>query len=341
MSVYYYTHKTFVNETKWSKDNGVKNISDFDLKLQNSWTEKNDAGYFRYKLKIDREQIIPGKFKFFAQLNLDRALNRRRPAEIQSMKQAFDPDAFNFSKMDKREIIFEIVNKDRNTSGNYLAINVSPLEFGNCLYLPSLHSCLPQVVTLDSLVEAIEILLLSASPAFRIGFNGLCAFSSLNHLHYHTYYLNIQMPLETIDVEHLSGPCYTLTTFPSKGFAFQLKTGEDPVILARNVYKLTNFLQESEEPHNLYITRGTPFHQKTDDLRRNYIRAYVWARTPMYGSKSLTTIHPALCELFGHLAVKTEDGYNSLTEEYISSLLGDITTEPFSRVLPRVKSLFD
>lgn len=340
MSIYHYTHKDFVHETKWSKDNGVKSISNFDTKLQNSWREKNDAGYFHYKLKIDKAQILPGKFKFFAQLNLDRALNRRRPAEIQSMKQAFDPSSFNFTKLDKREIIFEIINKDRNKSGNYLVINVSPLEFGNCLFLPSLYSCLPQVITLDSLVEATEILLLSASPAFRVGFNGLCAFSSLNHLHYHTYYLDIQMPLETIEVEHFSGPCYTLTAFPSKGFVFQLKVGEDPVILARNVYKLTNFLQESEEPHNLYMTRSIPFDQKTDDLRRNYIRVYVWARTPMYGSKSLTTLHPALCELFGHLAVKTEGGYNSLTEEYISSLLEDITSEPFNRVLPKVKSLY-
>lgn len=68
MSVFYYTHENFVKETKWSKDNGRKSLSDFDLKLQNSWNEKNDAGYFRYKLKIDREQIVAGKFKFFAQV---------------------------------------------------------------------------------------------------------------------------------------------------------------------------------------------------------------------------------------------------------------------------------
>lgn len=68
MSLYCYTNTNFVTETKWSKDNGLKQLSDFDIKLQNSWTEKNDAGYFRYKLKIDKAQLLPGKFKFFAQV---------------------------------------------------------------------------------------------------------------------------------------------------------------------------------------------------------------------------------------------------------------------------------
>lgn len=34
------------------------------------------------------------------------------------MKQAFDPNSFNFTKMDKREIIFEVINKDRDKPGN-------------------------------------------------------------------------------------------------------------------------------------------------------------------------------------------------------------------------------
>lgn len=55
------------------------------------------------------------------------------------------------------------------------------------------------------------------------------------------------------------------------------------ICICRNVYRLTNFFQENEEPHNLYITRSISFDQKTDDMKRNYIRAYVWARTPMYG----------------------------------------------------------
>ena len=32
--------------------------------------------------------------------------------------------------------------------------------------------------------------------AFRIGFNSLCAFASVNHLHYHGYYVNRELPCE-------------------------------------------------------------------------------------------------------------------------------------------------
>uniref|UniRef100_A0A1B6DBY0 GDP-D-glucose phosphorylase 1 n=1 Tax=Clastoptera arizonana TaxID=38151 RepID=A0A1B6DBY0_9HEMI len=225
-------------------------------------------------------------------------------------------------------------------SGNYLVINVSPIEFGHCLYLPALYNCLPQIPTLDSLHNAIELILLSNTPAFRVGFNGLCAYCSLNHLHYHSYYLDRKMLLETINVDHLSGPCYILKEFPSKGFVFELKPGGDTETLSKYVYKLTNFLQNNEEPYNIYITRSIPIGQINDDGTRNTIRVYVWARKPTYGMKNLKVFHPALCELFGHLAIKSKDGYETITEEIVSDILQDITMEPFNRIVNQVKILF-
>ncbi|KAJ4444734.1 hypothetical protein ANN_06531 [Periplaneta americana] len=102
-------------------------------------------------------------------------------------------------KVKEEEYLFEIKNTSAvNSSGHFLIINVSPLEYGHSLLVPSLHSCLPQIVTLESLQLLIEVLLLSNSPALRVGFNGLCAFASVNHLHYHLYYLQQRMLLEHI-----------------------------------------------------------------------------------------------------------------------------------------------
>ncbi|XP_049840090.1 GDP-D-glucose phosphorylase 1 [Schistocerca gregaria] len=339
---YEYCKTDFIYETSRS-DSSVQSGSVFDSALQNTWKAALERGVFRYVLNIQHSKILEGKFSFVAQLNTDRALKRRAPEEITSLTQPFDHDRFNFTKIDETEILFELRRKcDTSTNRHCVIINESPLEFGHCLLLPSRLNCLPQIATQHSLQLAIEVMLLSSNPAFRVGFNSLCGYASVNHLHYHGYYLNYSMLLEHISVQHLSGPCFILVNYPAKGFVFQLPSDKRPETLARDVFKLTNFLVCNNVAHNIYITRGTDFSSShTNSKICNTVRVYVWARKSSSGAKQNDAFNPAICELFGHLSVKTEAAYWSLTEEQVVEVLSDVCEGTFGQVTDSVKELFE
>lgn len=335
-----YCINDFIYETSWI--DSVQRESIFDSKLQNGWKAAMEHGAFKYKLNIQQSKILEGQFSFLAQLNTDRALKRRTPEEITSLTQPFDHNKFNFTKIEENEILFELKRKcDTSTNGHFVIINESPLEFGHCLLTPSLLSCLPQVATQDSLQLAVEVVLLSANPAFRAGFNSLCGYASVNHLHYHGYYLRHSMLLEHIPVQHLSGPCFILEDYPAKGFVFQLPSNKCPGTLARDVFRLTHFLQCNNIAHNIYITRGTDFSSSNKNCKTlNTVRVYVWARKSSSGAKQSDAFNPAICELFGHLSIKTEAAYWSLTEDQVVEMLSDICESPFGQIKDAVRELF-
>lgn len=173
-----------------------------------------------------------------------------------------------------------------------------------------------------------------------MGFNGLCAFASVNHLHYHLYYLQHRMLLEHVKVDHLSGPCYQLLDYPAPGFVFQLPENRSVVDLARSVHCLTSYLQNSNIPHNLYVTRGSRLDVRDTGEVYNTVRVYVWARKSA-AARDFHAFNPALCELFGHFIVKTESEYWALSEEKVAAVLTDICQEPFANVQDKVRQLFE
>ena len=67
------------------------------------------------------------------------------------LEQPFNPEKFNFNKVDKnKEVVFFLETSkekedDRKAKSMFL-INVSPLEFGNCLLVHRMEDCLPQVL---------------------------------------------------------------------------------------------------------------------------------------------------------------------------------------------------
>ncbi|XP_046383657.1 GDP-D-glucose phosphorylase 1 [Ischnura elegans] len=320
-----------------------------DALLRKRWERAKSLKIFRYALNIQATKVLPGKYGFFAQLNEERGSLRRKPQEIRDINAPFNPMLFNFTRLKEEEILFTM-NLEGEAGGvsNYVAINDSPIDYGHCLLLPALEKCHPQVISEDGLSFAINFLLLSGSLDLRIGFNGLCAFASVNHLHYHAYYLSNRMLLERIEVHHLKGPCYELTDYPGEGFAFQL-SNQDVDSLVRNVFTLTSYLQEKGIAHNLYITRGSEFqnenkHDSSAD-GSNIVRVYVWARKPSYGAKEVKSFYPALCELFGHfpLTIRSEGvaAYDNITEEFISSVLYDICHEVFLSIRDEVAKLYN
>ncbi|KAG1685291.1 GDP-D-glucose phosphorylase 1 [Nymphon striatum] len=297
----------------------LNNASKFDEELQRAWSHARDEGRFRYHLDKLETEIIPGKYSFVSQLNVERAQERRKPEFISSITESFNPTRFNFNKIKDEEILFSMKNTDdlRNQNDeDLLAINVSPYEYCCSLFISAPSLCLPQILQKKALKSAVEIVLLSATPCMKVGFNSLGGYASVNHHHFHS--------------QLLAGDCYELCDYPAPGFAFELRD-QNVDHLISCVMKLADFCLERAVPHNLMITRGSLLSENDQKDSYDTVRVIFWARKAAFvsasensnhpsssqrpeGSKDDFAFNPAFCEFAGHLPIK---GWFSLLVIYI------------------------
>ncbi|CAG7833865.1 unnamed protein product [Allacma fusca] len=348
----------------------LQNEDKFDMLLSNLWDSAQEKGLFRYKFKKLPSKVLPGKYQFFTQLNPDRAEKRREPEVIESLHQPFSESQFNFHKVRPQEILLQLkpwwstkacgssktvcmvppdINKPSllshdellsDESDHKILINVSPFEYGNVLLVPFINSNHPQLITREGLRLALELLLLSRSRDFRVGFNSLCAYASVNHCHFHAYYLQHRLYLERTELKPLSGSCLEICNYPAPGFAFVLTDLKDEEMLDKFItetYKLIVFLQENNIPYNLFLMRGLApgISEQTDA-----IRLFLWARSPSFGNKVCDAFNPALCELGGHFPIKNEAAYENINEDFASAELRSITEDVFTKIRNQVVSLY-
>ncbi|XP_071574813.1 GDP-D-glucose phosphorylase 1 isoform X1 [Temnothorax nylanderi] len=325
---------TFVYDTKdfnFIINSCEENESSFDNVLKHMWKQAEEIKAFRYILNIRESKTLKGKYRFLIQLNPDRAQCRRAPESITSTLQSFSPIGFNFTKLTQQEILFDIGNGDTN---DIVAINASPLEQSHCLLLTERLKCLPQIMTEYSLRKVIELCLLSNLWSLRAAFNGLCAHASVNHLHWHLYYLKYEMLLEYIDVcSYISG-IHLLVDYPAKGFCLKLSDFKNIEDFVSRTFLVVNYLQLRRMAYNVYITRAK---SKSNDELYNDIRIYIWARKPLIGVKDTTAFIPGVCELFGHLSIRDENMYNNLTENDVINVLCNITEKYFLLIKDELK----
>ncbi|XP_074090170.1 GDP-D-glucose phosphorylase 1 [Macrotis lagotis] len=315
-----------VNGIQWqTSESGVlctPLLSRFDCALQSSWKQRMEQGLFRYCLGELQTQILPGPLGFVAQLNVERGVQRRRPQNIQSVRQAFDPHQFNFNKIHPGEILFRLCRDPGfpialQCPEVLVIINVSPLEWGHVLFVPEPTQGLPQILTPDPLQLGVEAVMLSTHPGFRVGFNSLGGLASVNHLHLHGYYLAHKLLVETAPSQPLDrhGHISLLEGLPAPGFLFYVdEPGPKLKALVDRVCQVTNYLVDQEIAHNLFVTRGAPPGNPPSSSAHAGIRVILWARRSSFGVKEGEAFNVALCELAGHLPVKTSQDFHSLTE---------------------------
>lgn len=336
-----YSNQNFVTDVRRTTGNSPGMASpptSFDTTIQAGWTERLKRGLFRYHLGDLQTRILPGPHGYVAQLNIQRGIERRKPQEILSIQQEFNAKQFNFNKINPDEIIFEMLKdavggstshengKQLHQSGRMVVlVNVSPLEFGHCLFVPDPTRCFPQVLTRFAIQVGIESVLLSSDPGFRVGFNSLGAFASVNHLHLHGYYLDHELKLESMPVKPLlpKKGFYRLMDFPT-GFLFYTETdGVEEV--ARAICQVTDFLVDGNIAHNLFLTRGCPpcdrVPREKDRNSRKGVRIAVWPRISCFGAKEESAFNVALCELAGHLPFKNKKDYECIAEKDVVDII--------------------
>ena len=107
---------------------------------------------------------------------------------------------------------------------------------------------------------ALDMMYLSNSPNIKIGFNSLCGYASVNHLHFHLYYQSHRLPVQTVALQHLKSNLFFIAeeTYPAPAWVWLLNISDISQIseTAENVIKLTSWLSEQDTAHNLFITRS-------------------------------------------------------------------------------------
>ncbi|KAK3874665.1 hypothetical protein Pcinc_020413 [Petrolisthes cinctipes] len=331
-------------------------LSSFDCVFLKQWEVSRALGLFKYSVEGVQTKVLPGKYQIVTQMNANRKSMKRTPAHISKVKQSFDDDKFNFTKIQSGEQLLHLIyiphtsevtdssdnTKNQSVKGS-VVINNAPICTSHSLLVPELSQCLPQVVTLPGLQLALHALLLSHSPDLRVAYNSLGGCASVNHLHFHTYYLPYRLYIETAACVQLAGPCYTFKDFYSQGFVFHLEN-RDVDLLARRVMKLVDLLLSEEVAHNLFLTRGSGLSMEGEaenkDEEYNTVRVIVWARKFVLDVTDVTMFACACCELAGHVPVYLQDKWSTLSEEDITQPLHSRCHESYSTIMPKVVRLF-
>ncbi|XP_030510930.1 GDP-L-galactose phosphorylase 2 [Cannabis sativa] len=301
------------------------------------WEERVQRGLFRYDVTACETKVIPGQYGFIAQLNEGRHL-KKRPTEfrVDKVLQPFDESKFNFTKVGQEEVLFQFEASEdgdvqfipnapiyAENSPSVVAINVSPIEYGHVLLIPRILDCFPQRIDRESLLLAIHMAAEAGSPYFRLGYNSLGAFATINHLHFQAYYLAVPFPIEkapTKKTTSLDGgvKISEIVNYPVRGLVFE--GGNTVEHLSNAVSDACICLQDNNIPYNVLIA---------DCGNRIFVLPQCYAEKQALGEVSAelldTQVNPAVWEISGHMVLKRKKDYEEASEENAWKLLAEVS----------------
>eukprot|EP00850_Spirogloea_muscicola_P023301 SM000345S12842 [mRNA] locus=s345:39626:42945:- [translate_table: standard] len=309
----------------------------FDTLLLSQWEERMEQGLFRYDVTACETKVLPGEYGFIAQLNEGRH-SKKRPTEfkVDRVLQDFDGNKFNFTKVGQEEVLFRFEESEDGRSGfqeeaplwdspNVVVINVSPIEYGHVLLVPRVLDRHPQSISADKLLLALHMALEADNPYFRLGYNSLGAFATINHLHFQAYYLTAPFPVERAPTHRVPQgkrkrgvKISELRQYPVRGLVFEV--GSSLEELAAVVAGAACRLESENVPFNILIAdRGARvflFPQCFAERQaRNEVDSEILA----------TQVNPAVWEISGHIVLKRAEDYEGATEASAWRLLSEVS----------------
>ncbi|KAL8162530.1 hypothetical protein V2J09_014019 [Rumex salicifolius] len=312
-------------------------VAFLDSLLLGEWENRTERGLFRYDVTACETKVIPGEYGFVAQLNEGRHL-KKRPTEfrVDKVLQPFDGNKFNFTKVGQEEVLFQFESSNNDdvqfipdaridvaNSPSVVAINVSPIEYGHVLLIPKILDCFPQRIDRESFLVALHMAIEAGNPYFRLGYNSLGAFATINHLHFQAYYLAATFPIEKAPTKKVSTTdngvqIFELVNYPVRGLVFEggFSLGD----LSNVVSDSCICLQENNIPYNVLIS---------DSGRRVFLLPQCYAEKQALGEVSAelldTQVNPAVWEISGHMVLKRRKDYEEASEENAWRLLAEVS----------------
>lgn len=320
--------------------------------LLSHWRNRAERGLFKYDVTACESTVLDGAFAFVAQLNEGRATTKRPTEfRVDLVCQPFDESKFNFCKAAKSEILFAfmpdthqqvfldspdnaftddagavermlspytqsgcVYHADANVgrSPTLVLLNISPIEYGHVLLVPRVLDKLPQRIRQDALAVALHFSHECNTPSFKVGYNSLGAYATINHLHFQAYFLDTSLPLENANTEALKRlPNDVLvertTSYPVRCFVFHARHSIDE--LAAAVARCCETLQEQNVPFNLLIAdRG----MRVFVIPNCFAERIATGLVPEHVVN--TGINPAAFEISGHLLYKRRGDYEEADE---------------------------
>ncbi|CAG0913549.1 unnamed protein product [Notodromas monacha] len=316
-----------------AEDEGV--LSDFDESLMERWHKSLSKNVLRFRPPGSHAwKNLGSQYGFYVMLNPGRMMNRRTPKIFQTTKDPLDPNEFNFNKIKSDEVLMTLVY--RKAEKATILVNLSPFVISSSLLVPSLPKLLPQVLNEEAIDAALTVLHLSRAPNLRIAYNSMCAYASVNHLHFHMFYDDMPSYLGNVVLKRLTNDCYVLEEYPAPAFVF-ISEGTQIQSTVQYIMVLVRWLLENDIAHNVFITRGSN-PNGSDELVG---RCYVWARESYFGSKEGARFFPAVLELAGRIIVYEESVFQSITEEEIAARLAEVVSPIFGRIRDHIASVFE
>ncbi|KAL0362293.1 UNVERIFIED_CONTAM: GDP-L-galactose phosphorylase 1 [Sesamum calycinum] len=312
-------------------------VNFLDSLLLGEWEDRMQRGLFRYDVTACETKVIPGEYGFIAQLNEGRHL-KKRPTEfrVDKVLQPFDENKFNFTKVGQEEVLFQFEASEDNevqffpnepididNSPSVVAINVSPIEYGHVLLIPRILECLPQRIDRESFLLALYMAVEAVNPYFRLGYNSLGAFATINHLHFQAYYLQAPFPIEKAPSKKITTTTggvkiSDILNYPVRGLVFE--GGNSLEDLSNVVSDSSICLQENNIPYNVLIA---------DCGKRIFLFPQCYAEKQALGEVSSelldTQVNPAVWEISGHMVLKRKEDYEEASEENAWRLLAEVS----------------
>eukprot|EP01018_Ginkgo_biloba_P015022 Gb_38253 [translate_table: standard] len=235
------------------------------------------------------------------------------------------PSKFNFTKVGREEVLFRFEESEEAKvqyiekglvldSSNVIVINVSPIEYGHALLVSCVLDGLPQSIDHDSFLLSLHMTAEAGNTSFRLGYNSLGAFVTINHLHFQAYYMALQCPVERAPskrvpwkFEKTGVKIFELCDCPMRGIVFEGgNTLEDLSIVVANSCVC---LQVNNIPYNVLIA---------DCGKRIFLFPRCYAERQVLGEVSQeiidTQINPAVWEISGHMVLKSKQDYEMASE---------------------------
>jgi len=330
--------KTFVYDKEdlqetsvgWSSEAKTK-LTGFDQLLQKQWKIAELNGSINYSLDDSNCKLITGEsnglfYNCCATLNLNRISKRRAPYLFNSMNEPFNSDRFNFTKIKKEEILFEISSRLHHKGTNqhlksYVIVNASPINNFHVLIVPQMMASQPQKLTVDALLLSLDILQLSSQPSFRVGFNSIHAWASVNHLHLHAMYCENELFIDDFpEGEHVAGSCYLITKHaPMPGFVFKIPLDDNERLkVCLEIDVLIEIFHAETIPYTVMCTRGN---------KEYSTRFFVWPRKSTKDAMASKLFNVACVEVGGLFPMRSAEEFETLTLENALETLAESKVE--------------